>query len=87
MEKVWNFVKPYGEDALNFVTDLSKSGVKAANKLAKNVTAKTNKTIKKGKKAGHKLLGKAAPICKIVMFVAAGMAVLSGAIWLFGRKK
>ena len=81
MQKVWDFVKPYGEDALRFVTDLLKSGLKAAGKLVKNVTVKT------GKKVGNKLLGKAAPACKIVMFAAAGVAALSGVIWFFGRKK
>ncbi len=77
MQKVWNFVKPYGEDALRFVGDLLKSGVKAAGKFLKNVTVTT----------GNKLLSKAAPVCKIVMLAAAGVAVLSGAIWFFGRKK
>ena len=81
MEKIWKFVKPYGEDALCFVTDLLKSGLKATEKLVKNVTVKT------GKKVGDKLLGKAAPVCKIVMIAAAGVAALSGVIWFFGRKK
>lgn len=77
MKKVWDFVKPYGEDVLRFVTDLLKSGAKAAGKFLKNVTVKT----------GNKLLGKAAPVCKIVMLAAAGVAMLSGVIWFFGRKK
>ena len=77
MQQVWDFVKPYGEDVLRFVTDLMKSGVKATGKFMKNVTVKT----------GNKLLGKAAPVCKIVMFAAAGVAALSGVIWFFGRKK
>ena len=81
MQKVWDFVKPYGEDALRFVTDLLKSGVKAAGKCLKNVTVKT------GKKVGNKLLVKAAPVCKTVMFVTAGIAAVSGVIWFFGRKK
>ena len=77
MQKVWNFVKPYGEDVLCFITDLMKSGLKAAGNFLKNVTART----------GKKLLGKAAPVCKLVMFAAAGIAVLSGLIWFFGRKE
>ena len=81
MQKVLDFVKPYAEDALDFVLDLLKSGAKAAGKFMKNVTVKT------GKKVGDKVLGAAAPVCKIVMFAAAGVAVLSGVIWFFGRKK
>ena len=77
MEKIWNFIKPYGEDVLHFATDLLKSGAKAAGKFVKNVTVKT----------GNKLLGKAAPVCKIVMIAAAGVAALSGVVWFFGRKK
>ena len=77
MKKVWDFVKPYGEDVLRFAGDLLKSGVKASGRFMKNVTVKT----------GNKLLSKAAPVCKIVMIAAAGVAVLSGVIWFFGRKK
>ena len=77
MQKVWDFVKPYGEDVLRLVTGLLKSGAKAAGKFVKNVTVKT----------GNKLLGKAAPVCKIVMIAAAGVAALSGVLWFFGRKK
>ena len=77
MQKVWDFIKPYGEDAIRFVADLVKSGIKAVGKFLKNITVRT----------GKKLLGKAAPVCKIVMCAAAGVAVLSGVIWFFGRKE
>lgn len=76
MQKVLDFVKPYGEDILRFASDLLKSGVKATGKFIKNVTVKT----------GSKLLHMVAPACKIVMIAAAGVAVVSGVIWFFGKK-
>lgn len=77
MEKICVLMKTYGGEALHFATEFLKAGARSAGKFVKKSTVRT----------GKKLLQKAAPICKTVMLVTAGVSVVSGVIWFFGRKK
>ena len=72
-----NDVKSFTKEMTDFVTAWLKSFVKAVGGWLKKTVAKV----------GDRLLVKMSPVCKTAMLVTAGIAVLSGAVWLLGRKK